>query len=838
MMHRRWSSCVLAFALIVVCVFQRANAATPQEVQRAIDRGKEFLYKQHKNGNWDEEANRVLEVRKAYHPKAVEAAQKEGKEPPKPPEPPAPYHNTGWTAVATYALLAAGESPQEPRIADAIQYMLKNKTIGVYGLGLRLNVWNLLPKTPDIQAAIKADSAQLLQGMKEKADAKGFYAYTAVHQGSNYDHSVSQYAVLGVWAAAQADLEIPRSYWLDVDTAWRRHQYEDGSWSYIFDPNGKLGGSNPKTSMTAAGVATLFITQDYLKAMANLNCKGSLYDEDIERGLEWIGRNFKTQTNPYTLYGIERIGVASGYKYLEGIDWYAEGANILVKTQGKDGEWNDSGSDLVGTSFALLFLARGRAPVVMNKLDYSTEGALRAIRAAPAAAAKPSTPATAAGATTKPGKKPAAGDAIAAERQARDALKAVAVKNPWNQRPRDAANVARWIGRQVERDLNFQIITLAAPVEDMHDAPILYISGNKPLEFNAEQKAKLKRYVEDGGLIVGNADCNGAEFAASFRKLGTEMFAGYEFRPLADDHVIYTNQQFQRSKWKRKPTVLGLSNGARELMILFPDSDPAKAWQTQSPGGKEELFQVAANLFLYAVDKQGLRNKGETYLVKKDAKIRPQRTIKVARLIYPGNADPEPGGWRRLENVMHNEDKVGLEVEPVKLGAAALKGGGYDVAHLTGAGPFKLDELARSEIKAFVGGGGTLVVDAAGGSSEFATAVEGELSTIFGNDAKQLLEPLAAAHPVYAAGGKKLEDVAMRDWARANLGGDTRNARLRGITFGGRLGVVYSREDLSTGLVGHPVDGIIGYQPKTATELMEKILLHATANGNVAARGN
>ena len=40
-------------------------------------------------------------------------------------------------------------------------------------------------------------------------------------------------------------------------------------------------------------------------------------------------------------------------------------------------------------------------------------------------------------------------------------------------------------------------------------------------------------------------------------------------------------------------------------------------------------------------------------------------------------------------------------------------------AHLTGTTSFKLDDAARNEIKQFVEAGGTLVIDAAGGSGKF-----------------------------------------------------------------------------------------------------------------------
>ena len=63
------------------------------------------------------------------------------------------------------------------------------------------------------------------------------------------------------------------------------------------------------------------------------------------------------------------------------------------------------------------------------------------------------------------------------------------------------------------------------------------------------------------------------------------------------------------------------------------------------------------------------------------------------------------------------------------------------------------------------------------------------------------------------------------------MSGKLNEPRLRGITQNGRVAVFYSREDLSAGLVGEPVDGIIGYTPATATAIMRNILLYAAAGG-------
>jgi hypothetical protein len=175
---------------------------------------------------------------------------------------------------------------------------------------------------------------------------------------------------------------------------------------------------------------------------------------------------------------------------------------------------------------------------------------------------------------------------------------------------------------------------------------------------------------------------------------------------------------------------------------------------------------------------------------------------------------------------LHNRDKVDLTTFDAKPGEGTLALAGK-IAHLTGTTSFTLNASARAEIKSFVQSGGTLIVDAAGGSSTFAAAAEAELNAIFGADAKQLDNPLPATAEIYKTPGFSTDSISYRAFAREILLRSARQPRIRGITYNGRVRVFYSREDLSGGLVGQPVDGVYGYEPASASELMRAIILYA-----------
>ena len=751
----------LVVAVVVAMVAPAAQAASPKEVNEAIDKGVKYLYEVQQDSNWE----------MVPAPTGDGGADVRGKQ------------WGGLTAMATYALLAAGENPQDARLAKAINWLLDNELSGTYAIGLRAQVWPFLPeKHPQrakIRAAIKRDRDLLMEGASQKkGDAFGFYGYYA--GTDHYDRSNSQYGVLGMWAVEQAGAEVPRKYWEVQDEVWKKAQKQDGGWSYRNE-------EESKATMAAAGIATLFITQDYLLDLKK-DCQGNFFNQKIEMGLAYMDHHVNELLggNFYGMYGVERIGVASGRKYFGDVDWYQVGSDFLVKNQGADGAWggeddNHNARKIPNTCFSLYFLTRGRAPVLMNKLDYTNYA--------------------------KEGK-----------------------ETGWNQRPRDLANFCKWMTRNLDgRFTNWQVVNLKAKPEELHDAPILYMAGSEAFTLSKEEQEKLRLFVEQGGLILGNSDCGNTKFTRSFTQLGAQLFNN-EFRELEISHPILAGQQFNATKWKLRPRVLALGNGVREQMVLVPTDDLSKAWQARSERTKEPLYQLAANLFLYLVREKTVGYKGETYVVRDNPDAKPDRQIKVARLEYPGNWNPEPGGWRRLAAVMKNAGLANVSAEPVKLGTGKLKG--YKVAHLTGTTKFRLAEPARKELKAFVDGGGTLVVDAAGGSDEFADAAVDELAVLFGDAArKSAASALSPNHALFTLPELSIAKFDYRNFARGKRVGRLNTPRLAAVEANGRVVAFFSREDLSGSLVGQPVDGILGYAPETATEIMRNVLVYADTEG-------
>jgi len=678
------------------------------------------------------------------------------------------YFPAGPTAMAVYALLECGVSPQEPRMTRSLKWLAEQDSHMTYTLGLRANAYlAAIRKGADYGPHLRRDVMRLV-----KSTADGSYTYESKGDGkSSGDNSNSQYGLLGAWAGALGNMEIPKKYWYMVMKHWINCQNGDGGWCY-------RKGSPSTHTMTAAGVASLFVCFDNLFSEEFIKCNVATEFAPIQRGLDWFHRNFDKPTrggrypyNPYYyLYGIERVGLASGYKYFGTSDWYKLGAADLIRRQGGGGGWGTGVHGVVNTSFALLFLARGRHPVLFNKLEFD-------------------------------------GD--------------------WNNRPRDMANLTRWISRTFETTINWQIINLRVPVREWHDAPILYISGSKAPNFTDEHIDKLRRFVWQGGTIFSVTECGGSGFRTAIRELYAKLFPKYELVPCSKDHDLYSVY----FKLAGKPKFYVVSNGVRALAI-HTDEDLSRRWQQWKSATAKWAFDAAANVFMYVTDKGGLRPRGTNLWPEEPTKAA-KRTIKLARLKYAGNYDPEPLAWERFSRLMAGSAGTGIELlGPMDI--SKLADSGAKIAAMTGTGSFTLTQEQKQALKQFTAGGGTLVIDCAGGpGNRFAKSAEQMLKEVYGARA---LKTLPAASPLYTLAGvatnMDITAVKYRRATKKRLGAQKR-PNLRAVFIEDRPAVIYSREDITAALVGYLAYTCDGYDPGGAREpgsgfrVMRNIILYA-----------
>ncbi|MBI5725967.1 MAG: DUF4159 domain-containing protein, partial [Planctomycetes bacterium] len=423
-----------------------------QAVEKAIDKAVAFLLsRQQADGSWPRD-NMPLGPINPRQPEKVNKARQ-----------------IGASALALYALMEKGLTAKDPKIAKGLEWLItESKDLDfTYAVSFCCQVWLRAykqAKDKDKDAATKyrklleIDVNKLIAGINDK----GGYHYFLKDPVS--DPSNAQYGTLGVWAGYRAQMEIPKEYWEKTLKYWVASHPQDADGSWVYTPAEPE--EHSRYNMTAAAIATLFVCIDALKGDEFIKCTAQHLFAPVEKGLKWYDQNFKDGISKpnscfqsgrsglagYSLYGLERIGLASGYKYFGDADWYKFGCIRLLNEQQSDGSWLSGYGPDVSTAYSVLFLIRGQHGVIMNRLEYD-------------------------------------GD--------------------WNNRPRALANFCRWAEGVYEQEVNWQIITLKSPVGEWHDAPVVAISGSKAPKFSDEDIIKLRTYVNQGGTLFSMAECSG-----------------------------------------------------------------------------------------------------------------------------------------------------------------------------------------------------------------------------------------------------------------------------------------------------------------------------------------
>jgi Domain of unknown function (DUF4159)/A-macroglobulin TED domain len=506
---------------------ERKQTTLGQQVDRAIHNGVLYLKRlQHPNGSWSD----------------VETEAK-----------------TGTTSLVTLALLAAGESLESPPVRKALEYLRgfgPKELHSTYAIALQTMVF--AAADPDRDRLRMAANVQWLTNAQIKPGDPvywpGSWTYSDSKRGRPGDNSNTQYALLGLFAASEVGVPVDPIVWELSHYYWEQSQKKDGSWAYT------PAASNSTASMTCAGISGLIMArqgslrapgqepskkqsrvkvsktkqgrrnvqgQEFLDGDAVRNCGNGVNDRNLQAGIDWLSSHFEVVQNFgngqqwkfYYLYGLERVGRLAGLRFFDRNDWYQLGAQELVKEQHKfGGFWTgalNESEKVLATSFAILFLAKGRATVLINKL-----------------------------------------------RHGRD--------TDWNNDPDDVRNIVGVVSRDWKTLLNWQVLDPGvATVSELLQAPIVYLNGHHSPDYSQLACERLRKYVDKGGFIFAEACCSRPEFDRGFKKMVKQIFPEKEYtlKPLSADHPLW------RAKHQLTPDphpLWGIDNGRRTVVIYSP----------------------------------------------------------------------------------------------------------------------------------------------------------------------------------------------------------------------------------------------------------------------------
>jgi Domain of unknown function (DUF4159)/Prenyltransferase and squalene oxidase repeat len=725
----------------------RAAGVTREEVEQSIKIGVNFLLKtQRPNGTWGNEI--------------------------------------GESALVTLALLTAGESPNsEPmlRAIDALRKVGVNPAHETYTRGLMAMVF--AAADPEKYRDDIARNAEWIEGAQTRS---GAWTYSDKFGGNGGgDNSNTQYALLGLNAASEAGFAVRPEVWLKARRYWELTQNGDGGWGY--HPGAAATGS-----MTCAGISSLIITglrrvqgREQLEGDRIHRCGEEAVSPSLQRAIDWMSLHFDVTQNInggnwhlYYLYGLERVGRLSGRRYFGNNDWYRSGAAYLVKAQDRlQGYWPARGgeaSPIISTSFALLFLSKGRSPVLINKLRHG------------------------------PGA-------------------------DWNNDHDDVTNLVGVVSREWKHLLTWQIVDPnVATVEDMLQAPIAYFNGHEAPVFSEAGKARLRDFVEQGGVIVADACCSRRDFDNGFRALMRQVFPEpeLELHPLAADHAVWRSR-YDLHELADKHPLWGIEHGCRTVVIYSPD-DLSCYWNQLENAPANPRVRKATSLGQNIIDYVTGRELPADKLAVRDVadfkEDRPRRgALRIAKLRHAGDWNIAPLAIPNLTTALRDKLKFDVVINHKELFARDPSLVHYPLIYLHGRAAVEFSEEDKVALRRHLNpGGGTLFADAACGSPPFDASFRRFIAELMPNNP---LVPIPKHDDFYTRKlGYDLADARRTPAA----GGLADYPDLEGVQIDGRWAIIYSKLDLGCALQKQAGIECKGYTHESALRIATNIVLYAT----------
>ena len=738
----------------------------------------------------------------------------------------------GITALATLSLLNCGIRADDADVAEPLKYLRKLPQQKTYVVGL-VNMVLAEARNPIDLPLIQANVAWLEKTAVRSGNKLVGWSYPngPIEQP---DASNTQYALLGLYAAKQAGAKINDQLWADIQKMYLdgvKIKGEEAHWFYAPD----FG--RPSFSMTVAGVSGLLIARMGLeKSQQDLNPETGVAKtcgvypdaEAVRKGMNFIGDKFafanaiNAKSTFYNVYGIERVGRLSGQRFIGKSDWYREGCDYLTPIQKVDGSWtaeNDTnfrGVHVISTSFALLFLSKGRSPVLISKLahgDYKMDGKVL---------------------TERGGNPNIVG---------------------WNRKHSDAKNLTDFCSKELFKNINLGWQTydprrkefgtddaILAEAGLLVESPILYITGHEAPKLDEQQKKLLKKYLQEGGFVIAEACCGSKEFAQGMKDLLAErnMFPEQDVKPVSSVHALWKSHFLVPATDFPKLECMDL--GCRTVLVL--SSEPlAGFWEERKympETGKEaknrgeKAFQLAANIVAYATGKEPPQQRLAQRILQSDKKVElaPRNGFVQPVQIRLDEAPPAEAAMRNLSGYLRDNAKLDIVVQKMKPMSATdddlFK---FKFLYMHGRKAFTLDDEAAVNIRVNLQSGGMLLADACCGSEAFDTAFRKFATQLF-PDAK--LEAVPTDDPLYS---EKLNRVKIDTVERREKAGNATDGKdagfeklppkLEGIKVDGRWVLLYSRYDIGCALEGHKSSDCLGHTPDSAKKLAAAAVLYS-----------
>ena len=411
----------------------------------------------------------------------------------------------------------------------------------------------------------------------------------------------------------------------------------------------------------------------------------------------------------------------------------------------------------------------------------------------------------------------------------------------WNATPNDVNNLLKAMKETSDANFQMDIRTLGEVSADPEKNPILYRSGHYNFFYTDAERAKLRKYMLSGGMVIYNTGLGSQPFYRSVIRELQQIFPEQPIQRLTSDHPIFHSYyDVDRVKYTRAVGMAGYRGSEPwfdaveincRVVALVSRWGMAVGWQGTV---KEEFqayqpdsaFRLGVNILTYASSMRAWAKNAAQAMKFVDKLESYTDTVAMSQVVYEGVWKTRHAGLSVLLQTFNQRTGI-----PVKFGLRELRLTDpriFDspLLYLSGHEYFELNKKEQAALRRHVENGGFLFAEACCGRKGFDLAFRKMMRSVFPDS------PLKRI-PVAASLFKEPNKVSMLGVTPAlmqDIGQARTEPYLLGMEIDGHYGVIYSPLGLAGGWEMSQSPYARGCNNAGSIKLGQNILMYSVTN--------
>ena len=409
----------------------------------------------------------------------------------------------------------------------------------------------------------------------------------------------------------------------------------------------------------------------------------------------------------------------------------------------------------------------------------------------------------------------------------------------WAARPNDLNNLLKSLKKMADVNFTCEARSFGQVDTDPERNPILYRTGHFHFTLSPDERAKMRQYLLNGGMIILNAGMGSKPFYDSARAELTAIFPEAKVQRLSPDHpILHSYYDLDRVGYRKavrdfgykseEPWLEGVTIDCRTVAVI-------SRWGMEvgwDPIVNESILgysvesaqKLGMNLVAYATAQRAWSKQAAHAMQFTDADLSgSQSRLSIGQIIYNGEWKTRHAGLSVLLQQFNQKTEIPVKFKRQELKLSDPKIFDGPLLYLTGHEDFTLDATELNNLREYLKKGGMLFAEACCGRRAFDLAFRQILMKAFPG---QSLQTIPLSHSLFALPNRITKLGVTQAMAAQSGNRSTIEPMLLGLEVEGHLAVIYSPYGMAGGweLAQNPY--ALGYEDAGAIQLGENILMY------------